>query len=197
MVPRFTGTMTQIYYYDLETKHINTAYTVKYDEGGKYLALATTDSTAPWAFDLASTSSPFIKLKPFNLHIRCDHPIFGIMDRNCSLLVRAYISDMITISTGAGLGGWRCNYAGAYIVEVDDFPVFNTVDFLTTCEACLQYLTSCPHIVLHLTIAPERWEALQEDIVVPRLHLDQLRHVVRVLSEMREGRTVAMDEIPD
>jgi hypothetical protein len=32
-------------------------------------------------------------------------------------------------SMGAALRGWRRNYAGAYIVELDDHPVFNSADF--------------------------------------------------------------------
>jgi hypothetical protein len=163
----------------------------------KPLTTEPADSAAPRVFDIVSTSSHFVKLKTFDLHIRCNHPLFGIMALDCSLLSLAYVNDMVPSTTGAGLRGWPRNYAGAYIVELDDHPIFGTVDFHAACSTILQYLSFAPCTVLRLTLAPERNEVLQDDGVVTRLHLDQLQHVVRVLSETREGYTVAMDELPD
>jgi hypothetical protein len=72
----------------------------------KPITLETAASTATQAFDLASTSSPFIKLKTFDLQIRCDQPTFGIMAQECSILDHACISGMVPNSTGADLRGW-------------------------------------------------------------------------------------------
>jgi hypothetical protein len=78
----FTGTLLQIYYWDLVSQQVKRAYTVKYDEcstvmdrpspnsrhlrdamDGKELSADTQESGAPAAFDMVSPQSPFIKLK--------------------------------------------------------------------------------------------------------------------------------------
>jgi hypothetical protein len=84
----FTGTLSQIYYWDLASQRVKRAYTVKYDEcstvmerpspnswhlrdalDGKELPVDTQETSAPAAFDLASTASPFVKLKELELQI--------------------------------------------------------------------------------------------------------------------------------
>jgi hypothetical protein len=78
----FTGTLSQIYYWDLVSQRVKMAYTVKYDEcsmvmerpspnyrhlrdaiDGKELPVDTQDTSAPAVFDIASTASPLVKLK--------------------------------------------------------------------------------------------------------------------------------------
>jgi hypothetical protein len=119
------------------------------------------------------------------------------MSQDCSLLNRACVSDMIPSVTSADLRGWRCNYDGAYIIEMDERLVFNTTDFQAACDTIHQSLVSTLRTVIRLTLAPERRVALEDDGVVPRLHLDHLRHVNRVLYEMREGRMIVIDELYD
>jgi hypothetical protein len=51
---------------------------------GKDLPADTQESSAPAAFDLSSSSCPFIKLKIMVLQIRCDHETFGIEVADCA-----------------------------------------------------------------------------------------------------------------
>jgi hypothetical protein len=106
------------------------------------------------AFDLSSSSYPLIKLKVLVLQILCDHETFGIEVADCAELTRAYLSNMVPISTGAALRGWRRNYAGAYIVELDDMPVFNSVDFTRVCAAIRVSFLTHPKTTISFTIAP-------------------------------------------
>jgi hypothetical protein len=120
---------------------VKRAYTVKYDEcstvmdrpspnsrhlrdamDGKDIPAEVQESGAPAAFDLVSSGYPFIKLKELVLQIRCANDTFGIVSTDCADLTRAFISDMLSHSTGAALRGWRRNYAGAYIVQFEHIP---------------------------------------------------------------------------
>jgi hypothetical protein len=171
----FTGTQLQIYYWDLVSERVKRAYTVKYDEcstimdrpspnsrqlrdalDGKDLPVDHQESTAPAALDLVSYVSPFVKLKMVDVQIRCEHPTFGIEATDCSDLTRAYISNMVPNSTGAGIRGWRHNYAGAYIVELDGHPIFNSSDFEAACASVCTALLAQPKTTISLTIALER-----------------------------------------
>jgi hypothetical protein len=141
----FTGTLMQIYYWDLFSLRVKRAYTVKYDEwstimdrpspnsrhlrnalDGKDLTVDEHESSAPAAFDLTSSPCPFIKIKVLELQIRSDHATFGIESADCADSKCAYIANMLPNSTGAGVRGWRRNCPGAYIVELNNYPMFNT-----------------------------------------------------------------------
>jgi hypothetical protein len=212
----FTGTLSQIYYWDLVSQHVKRAYTFKYDEcstvierpspnsrhlrdalDGKELPVDTQETSAPAAFDLAFTASPFVKLKELELQIRCEHLTFGIEAVDCADLTRAYISNMTPHSTGAALRGWRRNYAGAYIVELDEHPVFNSADFAHACTLVRAALLTHPKTTIKLTLAPERKEPMRDSGCSPQIHVDQFRPVIRTLFEMWEGRSITLDEMPD
>jgi hypothetical protein len=54
-----------------------------------------------------------------------------------------------------------------------------------------------PHPTLSLTLSPERKEALRDPGVSPRLHLDQFRPVIRILSKIWEGSALSDADLPD
>jgi hypothetical protein len=112
-------------------------------------------------------------------------------------LTRAYVSNMVPLSTGAALRGWRRNCAGAYLVELDDMPVFNSADFTRVCADIRASLLTHPKTTITLTIAPERKEPLRDPGCSPQIHVDQFRPVIRTLFEIREGRSITPDEMPD
>jgi hypothetical protein len=58
---------------------------------GKELPVDTQETSAPADFDLASTASPFVKLKEIELQIRCEHATFGIEAVDCADLTHAYM----------------------------------------------------------------------------------------------------------
>jgi hypothetical protein len=212
----FTGTLSQIYYWNLESQRVKRAYTVKYDEcstvmerpspnsrhlrdtlDDKELPVDTQETSDPAAFDLASTASPFVKLKELELQIRCEHLTFGIETVDCADLTRAYISNMTPHSTGAALRGWRRNYDGAYIVELDEHPVFNSADFAHACTLVRAALLTHPKTKIKLTLAPECKEPMRDNGCSPQIHINQFRPVIRTLFEMREGRSITLDDMPD
>jgi hypothetical protein len=100
-------------------------------------------------------------------------------------------------STGSTLRGWKRNYVGAYIVELNGHAIFNSSDFLTSCALVHQAHLAIPHPTLLLTLAPERKEALRDPGVSPRLHLDQFRPVIHILSEIGEGSAILDEDLPD
>jgi hypothetical protein len=212
----FTGTLSQIYYWDLASQRVKRAYTVKYDEfstvmerpspnsrhlcdaiDDKELPVDTQETSAPAAFDLASRASPFIRLKELELQIRCEHLTFGIEDVDCADLTRAYISDRTPHNTGAALRVWCRNYDGAYIVELDEHPVFNSADFAHACTLVRAALLAHAKTTLKLTLAPERKEPVRYPGCSPHIHIDQLHPVILTLFEMQEGRSITLDEMPD
>jgi hypothetical protein len=212
----FTGTFLQIYYWDLVSQRVKRAYTVKFDKcstvmdrpspnsrhfrealDDKDMPIDDQESIAPAAFDLASSSFPFIKLKVLEIQIRCDHETFGTEFADCADLTRAYISNMVTNSTGSGLRGWRRHYAGAHIVELNTHPVFNTADFHAACALVHASLQQQHTTKISLTLAPERKEPLRDFGCSPQIHVDQFHPVIWVLFKMREGRSITKEDILD
>jgi hypothetical protein len=99
----------------------------------------------------------------------------------CTALTRAYLSNMVTLCTGAAIRGRRRNYAGAYIMELDDMPVFNSADFIRICAAIRASLNTHPKTTITLTIALERKEPLRDPGCSPQIHVDQFRPVIWTL----------------
>jgi hypothetical protein len=97
---------------------------------------------------------------------------------------------MIPHNTGAGIRGWRRNYSGAYIIELDGHPVFNTSDFEDACASFHATLTTHPKTVIALTLTPEWKEPLRDPGCAPQLHVDQCCPVIRTLFEIRDGRSL-------
>jgi hypothetical protein len=53
-----------------------------------------------------------------------------------------------------------------------------------------------PILLSSLRLTPERKEALRDPDVSPRLHLDQFRPVIRILSEIREDSALSDMDLP-
>jgi hypothetical protein len=104
---------------------------------------------------------------------------------------------MVTKSTGDGLRGWCCNYAVAYIGEIGDHPMFNTVDFVDACTLIHSSLADHPKNTISIILDLERKEPLREPGCNPQLHVNQYRPVIRILFEIREGRVPTEADIPE
>jgi hypothetical protein len=117
---------------------VKTAYTVKFDEAciaqlkispnvhrlrdaldGIDMPTEADEITESSYIDLLSYGCPFTSLKMVFLKVKCVHAIFFILLRDCSDRRRAFIADMHPHSTGASLLGWKYNYAGAYIFNIN------------------------------------------------------------------------------
>jgi hypothetical protein len=138
-----------------------------------------------------------IKLKVLELRIRCDHATFGIESADYADLTRAHITNMLPNSTGAGVPGWRRNYAGAYILELNNYPVFNTEDYIAACASVRASLAHQHKTTISLTVAPEKKEPMRDPGCSPQVHVDQFCPVIRALFKMRERRSITPEEIPD
>jgi hypothetical protein len=82
-------------------------------------------------------------------------------------------------------------------VELNTHPVFNTADFHTACALVSASLQQQHTTTISRTLAPERKEPLRDPGCSPQIHVDQFRPVIRVLFEMREGRSITKEEMPD
>jgi hypothetical protein len=209
-------TFAMIYYWDLDTKCVNTAYSVKFDEAGIAESLLSpnvrrlrdaldnreiTDETlevqAPAHIDLHASGCPFTRLKTVTLPVCCTHPTFGILVHDCAARQRAFIAGMDAQITGASLRGWKRHYAGAYVVEINGCAVFNALEFGLVCAHVRDDLASTPSPHITLTLAPERAEAMHHTDVSSRMRLDQFRPVIHILHKMGEDITLADTDLPD
>jgi hypothetical protein len=212
----YPSTFVMIYYWDLDTKRVKTAYSVKFDEAGIAQAslspnarrlrdaLDHRESTdedvevqAPAHLDLMAMGSPFTRLKNVVLPVKCTHSTFGILIHDCADRNRAFITGMEPITTGASLRGWKRHYAGEYVVELNGHPIYNSADFVMVCALVQAELSTVPHPTISLTLAPERADALRDTGISPRMHLDQFRPVIHILHEMGEGITLTDTDLPD
>jgi hypothetical protein len=212
----YPSTFAMIYYWDLDTKRVKAAYSVKFNEAGIAQAslspnarrlrddLDNRESTdeddevqAPAHLDIMAMGYPFTRLKNVVLPVKCTHSTFGILIHDCADRNRAFVTGMEPVTTGACLRGWKRHYAGAYVVELNGHPVYNSDDFLTVCALVQAELSTVPHPTIVLTLAPERADALRDTGISPRMPLDQFRPVIRILHEMGEGITLADADLPD
>jgi hypothetical protein len=131
------------------------------------------------------------------LQICCDHDAFGIETVDCADLNRDCISNMTHHSTGAALHGWHHNYYGVYIIELDSLTVFNSDKFARICATVCVSLHGHPKTTITLTVTPERKEPMWDPGCSPQIHIDQFRPVIHTLFDMREGRSITMEEMTD
>jgi hypothetical protein len=116
----YTSTLTQIYYFDVDTTWVKTAFSVKFDEAGVSMDVRSpnakrlrdaldghdpdmdaTVTSAPSHLDLTSSGCPFTALKTIVLNVRCALPTFGIETHDCAARHRAYLTGMPPSSTGS------------------------------------------------------------------------------------------------
>jgi hypothetical protein len=74
---------------------------------------------------------------------------------------------MLPCSFGARLCGWRRNYMGAYIVEINKYAIFTKYHFLDACAATCAKVAVYAAPFLVLTLAPEQIEAMNDDVHTP------------------------------
>jgi hypothetical protein len=202
----YTSTLTQIYYFDVDTTRVKTAFSVKFDEAGVSMDVCSPnakrlrdalDGHDPEMDATVSSGCPFTALKTIVLNVRCALPNFGIEMHDCAARHRTYLTGMSPSNTGSTLRGWKRNYRGAYIVELNGHVIFNSSEFSTSCTLVHQAQLTIPHPTLSLTLTPERKEAICDPGVSPRLHLDQFHPVIRILSEIWEGSAIPDEDLPD
>jgi hypothetical protein len=75
--------------------------------------------------------------------------------------------------------------------------VFNSAYFAHACTLVRAALLTHPKTTIKLTLAPERKEPMRDTGCSPQIHVDQFRPVIWTLFEIREGRSITLNEMPD
>jgi hypothetical protein len=141
------NTTKLIMYYDVDSKRVKTAFHVRFDEGmndlpidaipPNVLHLQRSQDGAPILPDKEHTAADDFRFytepfaNPLNkvLTIACTDPNFGLEFEQDSILGRAYVSAIHPKSSAASifssLKATRRKLLGAYILSVDDTPVFD------------------------------------------------------------------------
>jgi hypothetical protein len=192
--------MSQIHYYDLDTKPFKTATHAKFDEGMSDLENPTLHSRQlrddldgkefpPECIESAASAisvlpQPFVKLKIFTLPVICDHPNFDIEVQTCDQRARAYIAGISELSTASKIRGWRRHYIGAYLVEFNGLAIYYGPTFNRACEQARTSILASSKPMLTLVVAPDRLEAAADEHNLPRMKLDQLHPILWALYSM-------------
>jgi hypothetical protein len=98
----------------------------------------------PSHLDLASAACPFTSLKTIVLNVRFALPTFGIETHDCAARYRAYVTGMTPTSTGSTLRGWRHNYVGAYILELNGHAISIMWTLWPPVSWCTKSTLPCP-----------------------------------------------------
>jgi hypothetical protein len=205
----YTTTWTQIHYLDLRTNRIKTSVHVRYDEGmselkvptpnsrqllaalGRPLPAKDDDTPDPVDCGLVAVSSPLQTLVTVTVPIRCDSPTLGLTLATYAARSRAFIQDITPKSTCSKIRDWRRKYRGAYIIQIDDNPVFSLSDAKLLLIKARDLAPQSETHHLTLIVAPDTPPSVSDAALgTPRLGLDHFRTVIHALYEMGEGHAM-------
>ena len=214
----YTGTMSQIYYFDLRTKRIKTATHVKYDEGMTDLemkdkppnALHLTNARTklvpllndievppPTELSLEVMQSPFPDLQTVTLPIKCNNDNLGIELDECTERKRAFLQTITPRSTASGIRKWKQNIIRSYIIEIDGKPIFTVQDANIALKKALQDAQHKRDPFITLVFAADRQAMDTEYRSTTRIQIDQLRNSIKTLYEMKEGEPIKETDMPN
>ena len=165
----YSRTLRVLYYYDLDSSLVKTATHARFDEGMndltdappnvQALRLLSTDGViradrpvlSP--LNLEITDDPFNRLDSITQSIKCDHPTLGFEITACHIRKRGYLSGVVAGTSAARIRNIRRKYIGAFVVSVNDSPVFTCDSIL----AALSAATSSDESSFTIVFAPERF----------------------------------------
>ena len=195
----YSRSLKVLYYYDIESALVKTATHVRFDEGLNDLVTSAPpnvqilrhlnhdgsdippDTLDVSPLNLAVSDDPFDQLDSLSPLIVCEHPTLGSEVSECHIRKRAYVSSIIPNTTASRIKNVRRKYIGAFIVSVNDHPVF-------TAEAAIAALTTAAASDLpsfRIVFAPDRYLPVSSRRQDSPIHLsvDQLRVIDAILSE--------------
>ena len=204
----YSRSLKILYYYDLESALVKTATHARFDEGMNDLTnnappnvqllrrLDHDGSLLPDTFDmsplnLAISDDPFDQLDALSPAIICEHPTLGFDVSECHIRKRAYVSNIFPHTTAGRIKNARRKYIGAFIVSINDQPVF-------TAESAISALTtvaSSDAISFRIVFAPDRYIPVASRRKESPIHLsvDQLRVIDLILSESAAPSSASTD----
>eukprot|EP00957_Ditylum_brightwellii_P098675 7516766-Ditylum_brightwellii.AAC.1 len=77
------------------------------------------------------------------MHIKCDHEHLGFIIEN-------------------GIRGWKCKFAGGYIIQINDTPVFTQEVIENALSATQEALYTQDKPLIKISIAPDNEHTLQQ-----------------------------------
>ena len=165
----YSRTLKILYYFDLASSLVKTATHARFDEGMNDLAdappnvqglcLLSPDGTVPAdrpvlsPLNLDVTDDPFHGLDSITQAIKCDHPTLGFEISACHIRLRGYLSGIVASTSAACIRNVRRKYLGAYIVSVNDVPVFSCDSVV----AALTAIVASDAVSFTIVFAPERF----------------------------------------
>jgi hypothetical protein len=190
--------MKNIYWYDPDSNLIKTASHVRFDEGMsdlpdpppnvQLLQRIEHDDIVPDANEIAIDpvefiidNSPFRSIDNITINILCDLPTFGFNIDQCHIRHRAYLSTVEPNSSASNIRNIRRKYTGAYIVQIQETPIFDTQDALQA-FALIREDPTILSFIIHL--APERYVALRDRREPLRINAIQLHHITQICSHV-------------
>jgi hypothetical protein len=151
------------------TSMVKTATHARFDEGMNDLAdapphvqalrLLSPDGHVPAdrpelsPLNLEVTDDPFHRLDSVTQAIKCDHPTLGFEITACHIRKRGYVSGIAPSTSAARIRNVRRKYLGAYVVSVNDTPVFSCESVL----AALTAATASDAASFTIVFAPDRY----------------------------------------
>ena len=185
----YSRTQSVILFLDETTSQVKTAQHFRFDEAhndmdnpppnarnlwcaaGQDIPPPDPDEVPPIELDV--TSNPFLKLVTETIDIKCDDPYFGFQVSPCAARYRAYLLGVTAKSSLAALRNVRCQYIGAYIVAINNQPVFMATDVYDALTSLHNATEQVP--LFNITLAPEQYVPISSTKELPlHLHLDQL-----------------------
>jgi hypothetical protein len=211
----YAATRSQARYLDSVTGKIKLSDHVRFDEGmcdddtpspnARQLRAALVhslprdkvDVLMPTELDLVAIRSPFTELVTVSMQVSCDDDTLGFECDVCEARSRVFIANIQYNSTAAKIRDWRRKFKGAYIVEIDNPPVFTKDEAtqLLCVVSDMAHRKTKP--TFNVVLAPDH-PPLKAKINdgIPRLQMDQFCTAISALCEIWEGRKMRDDEIP-
>eukprot|EP00957_Ditylum_brightwellii_P104185 7935432-Ditylum_brightwellii.AAC.1 len=202
--------MSNIMYYDNRTDRVKTAAHAHFDEErddmdnpppnvtqlkralGKPCPSETHKGTPPKNLNLYSQDSLFTNIVDLKMRIKCDHEHLGFIIKNCSHCNRGYMKDITPKTTAAGIRGWKRKFAGGYIVQINDKPVFTQEEIEHALFDAQEASYTQDKPLISIFIVPDKEHTLQQHML--QIYIDKLRSVVSAINEIKHASTLDDDD---
>ena len=204
----YSKTMKKILYYDIDTETVKESQHVRFDEGMNDLDVKPPnarlldglrnqdpdvmkiDIPLP-ALDVSTRAFLGVETVTVQLDLSDDAP-FGFEFDKCSRLQRAHVSRVLRRGTGTkhrSLKTFKAAFHGAYVVSIDDSPVFTLGDIAKVVTRLRR--SRNPPDTIEIVLAPERKSDYDDRPGPLHLRLADLRRVCALQSVAGEGKDFA------
>ena len=192
----YSRSLKVMYYFDLGSSTVKTATHARFDEGMNDLDepppnvkllrnLADDGVVDPDRLDLPLlnlevSDDPFDRLDEVSALISCEHPCLGFEIKECHIRKRGFVSGVIANTTASRIRNVRRKYMGAFVVSINDTPVFTAASILDALHAA----ATSEDQVCKIVFAPDRYIPVADRHLEQPLHLsvDQLRTISAINS---------------